>query len=73
MDTDRSYIYHVSIFIVRVCRVINQILNILNSCDFSAASREYHCLVAEFSAVEKDYYNFVLANLVSTLPTPPPI
>ncbi|GAD94057.1 hypothetical protein NECHADRAFT_31630 [Paecilomyces variotii No. 5] len=71
MDTDRSYIYHVSIFIARVCRVINQIMNILNNRDFSAASRGYHRLVAEFSAAEKDYDNFILANPVPATLTPP--
>ncbi|KAL1849246.1 hypothetical protein Plec18170_007538 [Paecilomyces lecythidis] len=43
----------------------------LHSRGLYTASREYHRLVAEFSAVEKDYYNFVLANPVPTSPTPP--
>ncbi|KAJ9309741.1 transcriptional regulator family: Fungal Specific TF [Paecilomyces variotii] len=70
-DTSKSYIYHVSLFIVRTCAVASKILKILNSRDFSAASRDYDRLVAEFTTAEKDYDAFLMANPIPTSLAPP--
>lgn len=70
-DTSKSYIYHVSLFIVRTCAVASKILKILNSRDFSAASRDYDRLVAEFTTAEKDYDAFLMANPIPASLAPP--
>ncbi|KAJ9296761.1 transcriptional regulator family: Fungal Specific TF [Paecilomyces variotii] len=70
-DTSKSYIYHVSLFIVRTCAVTSKVQKILNSRDFSAASREFHRLVAEFTTAEKHYDAFLKANPIPASLAPP--